>query len=227
MSKQTKRRAVATLTPPPLSRWQWLTKPWAVTVAVCGALGAFLLNINPILSSVRELPSEMQKTSDQFSSWYFQDASWSGRWINNPEGYLDAEDMNLSDDKIAIDLEVKNGDIGGTIATPQICETLPLAGDLLLEGRVRVTRDSAWVVAWSIIGGHRRNVAALNLERDGGVMTVTPLEGNVSLFPAGARIALDPGDRSSAETVCDPVKSEAFRRRIGEQILRELKKRQH
>lgn len=226
MSKKTKQPAVPTPTPPLPSRWQWLTKPWAVTVGVCGALGAFLLNINPILASVRQLPSEMQKTSDQFSGWYFQDASWNGRWINNPEGYVDAADMNLSGEKIAIDLQVKNGDIGGTIATPQICEALPLQGDLLLEGRVRVTRDSAWVAVWDIVGGHRRNIAALNLERDGAVMTVVPLKGNVRLFPSKARIALDPGDQSSAEPVCDPAEREAFQRMIGEEILRELQKRQ-
>ncbi|WP_300578265.1 hypothetical protein [Phenylobacterium sp.] len=198
MSKKSKKVRVPAPPPPTRSRWQWVTKPWALAVAVGAALGAVLLNINPILSNVRQLPSEVQKTSDQFSSWYYQDAAWSGRWINDPEGYVDGADLNLSSERMAIDMNVTNGIIGGTIATPQICDAIPFFDFRLIRGRVNATRTSARVVVWDIFEGHRRDVAAVDLKLDGSVMTVVPKEGSVTLFPAKARIAFDPGETPSA-----------------------------
>lgn len=218
MGKKPKKVRVPAPPPPTLSRWQWVAKPWAVIVAVGAALGAVLLNINPILSNVRQLPSEVRKTSDQFSSWYYQDAVWSGRWINNPEGYVDGADLNLSSERMAVDMNVTQGIIDGTISTPQICDSFPFFDSLLIRGKVNATRSSARVVVWDVFEGHRRDVAAVDLKLDGLVMTVVPKEGSVTLFPAKARIAIDPSEPTSEASFCEG-KQEAIERTM-EQMLK-------
>jgi hypothetical protein len=172
-------------------------------VAIGGVVGAILLNINPILTNVRQLPSELQKTRDQFSSWYYQDDAWSGRWINNPEGYVDAEDMKLSQERMVVDIQVKRGVIDGIVATPQICASIPSFDFLLLRGKVNSTRSSARVIVWDVFEGHKREVASLNLKRDEAVMTVVPKHGAVKLFPARALIALDANGITPEEPFCD------------------------
>lgn len=219
MTKSPRKKPSPAPAPQAPNRWQWITRPWAVTVAVCAAVGAFLLNINPILSNVRQLPSEVQKTSDQFSSWYYQDDAWSGYWINNPEGYVDAEDMKLSREKMAIDIKVTNGVIDGTIATPQICASIPFFDYLLVRGNVNATRTSARVIVWDVFMGQKQDVAALELKRDGAVLSVVPKEGVVRLFPK-ARIARDPGDQRKPEAEFCEGKPEAIAKMV-EQLLKE------
>lgn len=218
MSKKPK-NAPTPVPPLPPSQWQWLTTSWAVMVAVGAVVGAVLLNINPILSNVRQLPSEVRKTSDQFSSWYYQDDAWSGYWTSTSEGHVDAEDMNLSEERIAIDLEVKNGVIDGTIATPQICESIPVLDFLLLRGKVGAVRSSATVIVWDTFQGHKRDIAALELKRDGVVMSIVPKEGVLTLFPSRARIALDRSDAPPATPFC-VGEQEAFAKML-EQMLKE------
>jgi hypothetical protein len=172
-----------------------------VAVVVGGAIGAFLLNVNPILTNVRQLPAEVRMTGDQFSSWYHQDSDWSGRWTSSPEGYVDAAAMRLSDEAVEIELAVENGLIDGTIATRQICDAIPF-DFLLLRGRVNATRTTASVVVWDTFQGRNQDIAALTLKRDGAVITVVPKAGAVGLFPAQSRIALDPTG-SPASFNCD------------------------
>lgn len=161
----------------------------------------------------------MQKTSHQFSSWYFQDDAWSGRWINNPEGYVDAEDMDLSKEPIAIDMKVTDGVIDGTIATRQICAAIPFFDFLLIRGNVSATRTSARVIVWDIFEGHRRDVAALDLKREAGVMIVVPKEGAVDLFPLRSRVAIDSNTVASEAPFCEG-KEEAIAKLLG-QMLKE------
>lgn len=174
------------------SRSGWLRTRWGIAVAVGGVVGAFLLNINAVLSNVRNLPGEIGKTSDQFLSWYYEDSEWSGYWTNNPQAYADAADMNLSPQKFAIDIAVENGEIDGTIATPQVCATFPFFDFILLRGSVNTFGDSATVIAFDLFGGHSRDIAQLELQRDGAVISVRPTEGAVQLFPTSARVARDP-----------------------------------
>ena len=78
--KKKKVAAPAPPPPPPEPWWRWLRKPWTVTIAICGAIGALLLNINTILENVRELPSQVRETNSQFVGWLYQDAAWKGYW---------------------------------------------------------------------------------------------------------------------------------------------------
>jgi hypothetical protein len=203
MGKRKKRRAEPPLPipadPPRPTGWQRLAKPWAVIVAVGTVVGALLLNINTILANVRALPDEVHKTTYQFTRWYFQDAQWNGYWTSKPEGVVDAADMNLSSEPVALELAVENGVIDGTIATRQICEGIPLYDFVLLKGRVSLTRSRAWVDAWDTFQGHSHNIARLTLQRDGAVMTVKPRVGIVKYFPPQARVAANPSGRPEGE----------------------------
>lgn len=213
MSKKSKKAPPPPPPPPPPKPTRWLTKPWTLLVAIGAVVGAFLLNINTILLNVREFPSEVQKTSDRFFSWYYGDESWSGYWTNSPEGYVDVADMNLSSEKIAIELNVKNGVIDGSIATPQICDSVPVFDFLLLRGRVNLVGNSAKVIVWDIFGGHKRDIAVLELERDGAIMSVVPKEGGVRLFPSRAKIALDPSGASPETPFCEGKQEQLIRER--------------
>jgi hypothetical protein len=156
-----------------------------------GALALLLTQINSILTNARQLPGEWGKTVDQFSSWYHEDAAWNGRWTNNPEGYVDLADMNLSSDDVEIRLFVEHGEIDGTIATKAICDRVPFVDFVLLRGDVSGGK-TANVIAWDIFGGHATDIAKLKLVRDGITMNITFEEGANQLFPATAKIALDP-----------------------------------
>jgi hypothetical protein len=171
--------------------WKWLTTPWGIVVVIGSVIGAFLLNINAVLSNVRNLPGEIGTTINQFSSWYYEDAEWKGYWTNNPQVYVNAADMDLSPDKFVIDMKVEYGVIDGTIATPQICDATPFYDFFLLRGRVSKFSDTATAVVWDTFEGHDQDIATLELKRDGIVMSVVPKEGSVQLFPKTARIAID------------------------------------
>ncbi|MFD0928515.1 hypothetical protein ACFQ1T_01860 [Methylophilus glucosoxydans] len=108
------------------------------------------------------------------------------------------------------------GRIDGTIATKRLCKELPLLNYILLEGSV--SGNSAEVVAWDLIGGHRVEFARLTLERDGQLMAVTPIAGNKGLFPIRSRIARDPSVPEDKEkldadhTFCSVERSELLKR---------------
>ena len=177
--------------------WGRLVTIWGGATAFIGAVAALLGNFTSIMADARALPSEFRRTSDQFLSWYHDDAGWSGYWTNNPEGYVDLADMNLSSEKMAIDLIVKNGEIDGTISTLPICNAVPF-DFLLLKGNVSGGK-SANVIVWDIFDGHKQDIAMLELHRgEDGVMTAIPKEGSIKLFPKSARLAVDPSSSRKA-----------------------------
>lgn len=171
------------------------------------------MNSSTILTNLRSLPGDVGKTSDQFSRWYHDDVAWTGRWTNSPEGYVDMEDMGLTAEPIVIDIEAKNGVIDGTIATKQICANVPMVNFLLLRGSVDIS--GANVVAWDIIGGHKRDFAELKLTRDGDEMTVVPTGGAMELFPMQSKMAFDPNKPTEGTEFCEG-KSEAMMKLVGE-----------
>ena len=70
-------------------------RPWPWLLGVVAGLALLLGNITSILTNARALPSEVRKTSDQFFGWYKDYDGWRGRWTNNPEGLVDAVELNL------------------------------------------------------------------------------------------------------------------------------------
>lgn len=176
-------------TPPTIPFWK---KTWVWFVGSVAALALLLANINSILANVRELPGEVRKTSDQFFDWYGDYPAWRGHWTNFPEGFVDIDQMNLSEDDFRIDIdETTQGQIVGSIETKGICDKTPIHERLLIDGTISSAR-TAKISVFEFVGGYRRDFASLNLRRDGIIMTVTPDEDPGAIFAKEARIANSP-----------------------------------
>lgn len=172
---------------------------WIVGLPLVGAVAsAVVLNPTNFFGGLRAIPGEVRKTSDEFWGWYHDDTAWTGYWTNSPEGYVDAPDMNLSNESMVVDLVVKKGVIDGTISTKPICGATPFNDFFLVRGNVSGSK-SATIIVWDVFQGHKADIAKLELQRDGVVMTVVPKEGTTRLFPKEARLALDPTKQGSIE----------------------------
>ena len=159
-----------------------------IIMSVIGSIiTALLLNGPTMLSNAEELPSAFLRMRDSLLGWYYDDASWSGRWSSNPQTYVNVEDMQLADVDLRLEIYSKNGQIDGTIATRKICAAIPLFNFVLISGSIKGNR--AEIVAFDTIGGRNQDFAKLTLERDGVILIVTPNEGEIGWFPSRARIA--------------------------------------
>jgi hypothetical protein len=138
------------------------------------------------LQSLQTTPASIQKTKNQFLSWINEDSAWTGHWSATPEGGVDINTQGLSDVDMQITIWAKQGEIEGTIATRQICANFPVVNFVLLRGKV--SGDTATVVAWDVIQGNSTDFARLKLEREGEVITVTPIDGLREWFPITAKL---------------------------------------
>ena len=163
-------------------------------------MSAILLKGPTLLQNARVLPNEVQKTTNQFQSWAKEDDEWTGHWSSFPEGYVDMADMQLSDVDMQITIWASQGNIDGTIATKRICKSLPVLNYVLLRGEV--SGNTARVVAWDIVQGHKTDFAELTLIREDTAITVTPTSGRKEWFPATARLGKHP-DETGEETHID------------------------
>ncbi|MDD9177063.1 hypothetical protein ERW49_18930 [Aliivibrio finisterrensis] len=191
----------------------WYKKLWVVVVGISAVVSTLLIQGPTMLQNARVLPKEIKKTSDQFHSWVKEDKEWTGHWSAFPEGTVDMADLNLSDVDLQITLRSTNGNIDGTIATKKICQDIPVFDFILLTGEV--SGNIAKVVAWDIIGGHRKEFATLTLSREGYVMTVIPNTGFTSWFPTTAKIArrpIDSDDPQPDAEFCSEEKAALFER---------------
>lgn len=177
---------------PPLRNTEpWYRRVWVIVVSV-GTI-AFTLGLNgpTLLQNIRQLPSEVEATRDQFVGWLKEDAAWTGDWSAFPEGIVNMADMRLSDGvDLKISLHSRNGALGGMVATRRICTSLPAFDFLLLRGSI--SGNTANVELWDIVGGHERVFETMKLVREDGVITVWPNKRGESWFPAGARIGKHP-----------------------------------
>ena len=168
-------------------------KAWIIGTATVGVLFTALLNGPTILENARKLPASIAQTKAQYLSWLHDDSEWTGNWSSFPEGIVDMEDMHLSNVDMQITIWSSQGQIDGTIATKKICKAIPLFNFVLLKGQV--SGHSAQVTAWDIVLGHDVEFARLRLERDGDIMTVTPIDGAKAWFPTQARLGRTPGNQ--------------------------------
>lgn len=157
---------------------------------VGAGLYGLILNGPALLSNAEKLPAEFERVSGRFLSWYKEDQAWEGLWSASPEGYVDAEDMKLSDVDVKLHILAEHGRIGGEIATKSICRTIPMLDYLLLDGKV--SGDIATITAYDFIGGKRKDFFQFTAKRDGVVITVALKEGGQEWLPASARIGLHP-----------------------------------
>lgn len=154
-----------------------------------------LANGPMLLANAEKLPSEFERVSNQFLTWYYKDKAWEGLWSANPEGYIDTADMNLSAVDLKLHLLVERGKVGGEIAMKSICHVTPMLDYYLLEGKI--SGDIATITAFDFIGGQRKDFFRFTAEREGVVITVSLKDGSPEWLPALARIGLHsihPGD---------------------------------
>ena len=169
----------------------WYRRVWFLITLVGAGLYGLLANGPMLLSNAEKLPSEFERVSGKFLSWYYEDQAWTGLWSANPEGYVDSVEMKLSDVDIKLHLLSEHGRIGGEISMKSICRVVPMFDYLLLEGKI--SGDIATITAFDFIGGERKNFFRFSAKRDGVVITVAPGEGVQEWLPAvPERIGLHP-----------------------------------
>lgn len=164
---------------------------WLLITLIGAGVYGLLANGPTLLSNAEKLPSEFERVSDKFLSWYYKDQAWTGLWSANPEGYVDTEDMKLSDVDIKLHLVAEHGWIDGEVAMKSICSVVPMFDYLLLEGKV--SGDIATITAFDFIGGKRKNFFRFTAKRDGVVITVSQKEGAQGWLPSvPVRVGLHP-----------------------------------
>jgi hypothetical protein len=167
----------------------WYKKVWVVISIVVTSAFAFAINSSTIFNNLEKLPSDFQRVSNQFFTWYYDDDAWNGLWSANVEGYVDIEDMNLSQTDIQLHLMAQQGHIGGEISLRSICRSTPF-NYFLLDGTVK--GDTAYITAFDIFGGKKLELFKFSALREGVVLTVSPETNNSKWIKNNARIALHP-----------------------------------
>lgn len=184
------------------ARYDLLKKPWVWLVGAVAALALLLTNINTILRQSRELPGEVGKTSQQFSSWFYDYPHWPGDWTSFPEGDVDIPDQNLTPEGIRLKLQVENGgQLDGTIETDGICKNVTYFESALIDGKI-TGAHTAKLAVFNFVEGHRRLMASIKVNRDGDSMTLTPVDDPFQILPASAKIARAPLGIAKGDDLC-------------------------
>lgn len=189
MSKKQKQPTTIQTTPATVP---WYRRIWVILTALGAVLGFVLLQGPTALQNAERLPSDIERVTGRFLSWYYDDKAWNGIWSAKPEGYADAGDMSLSDSDLMLNLVVEYGKVGGDLSTKAICKINPMFDFLMLEGKI--SGDTATILAFDFIGGKRENFFRFTAKREGIVMNVTLQEGFTDWIPQPVRIARHPGD---------------------------------
>lgn len=192
MARKSKPRTAPPQQIAPAVKVPWYKRVWFVISATSVVVSAILLKSPTLLQNARILPSEVRQTASQFQSWIKEDVAWTGHWSSSPEGIVDIADMRLSNVDMQITIWASQGNIDGTIATKNICRSIPTLNYVLLRGEV--SGNTAHVTAWDIVQGHKTDFAQLRLVRDGDVITVTPSFGHKDWFPEIARLGRHPDE---------------------------------
>lgn len=197
-----------------LPKAPWYKQLWFVISATAVVVSTILLNGPAMLQNARILPKEVIETKRQFKSWVKEDEEWTGHWSSFPEGIVNMEDLGLSDVDMEITIWASEGYIDGTIATKKICKSIPVFNYILLRGEVN--GSTAHVIAWDVIQGHKTDFAELSLQREGEVLTVIPVSGQVAWFPESARLGRTPRESGiepeSDHSFCTEERKEFFKK---------------
>lgn len=199
----------------------WYKKAWFIIIALGGITSAVLLKGPEILQNARILPLEIGKTVSQFQSWVYEDSEWTGHWTAYPEGLIGISDLNLTEVDFELTINSNEGEIIGSIATKEICKTIPFFNHILLSGNV--SGNHATVVAFDYINGQEKSFALLDLERKENIITVKTIRDPISLFPPVARLAKQPG--SSATSESNTVYCEKERKTILNTLTTEIERK--
>jgi len=200
MSKHRQRQKARTAAPVPSK--PWYQRAWVAAVFVGGVvtttvsiIGSILANGPTYIANAEKMPGELERVSNKFLSWLYEDGRWNGYFGTSPEAYADIEDLNLAkaDSKLTVHLTTERGYISGEIVSRALCESRPFPDYLLLEGRAGLSGKRATLVAWDLVGGKRQNYFTFSIEQDVlGVLTLRHEEGHPGALPNPARVALYP-----------------------------------
>ncbi|SDA16216.1 hypothetical protein SAMN05216315_10750 [Nitrosospira sp. Nsp18] len=76
----------------------FIKKNWVVISGIAAASFALLLNAPTLIVNLENLPADVSRLATKYLSWYHEDVAWTGFWSTAyPEGYVDFEEMDLSD----------------------------------------------------------------------------------------------------------------------------------
>lgn len=144
--------------------------------------------------------------------WWQVDYSYSGRWSNDSEGYLDDPPPGslTGEDKVELAIHVENNEVMGDIYNSRLCKYMPTQY-VFIQGR---RRWWGWgglrVYAWDHIHGQRTAFAEFEVRHDRKTDTLelralapTPL------FPERVQLhRVDPSDGGSVSDKIDPFCNE-------------------
>ncbi|SMQ97127.1 hypothetical protein [Xanthomonas fragariae] len=178
---------------------------WSLLAPIFIFFGWILISGPTALQNSRILPDEVNKTWNAFSSWLHEDEEWTGTWSATPEGYVDFEEMRLSDTDLIITLSSSKGCLSGTVASKSVCRAMPLFNFNLLEGNVSALGGRADIKVYDHVGGKRLDLGYIQLRRNGPVMDVIAGAMFLQVLPAPVRIARHPNgsESSQAEPMSD------------------------
>lgn len=150
-------------------------KIWYVITFLIGILSAIILNLPNILENLRNLPTGYSKTVNDFMTWKSEDSQWEGKYIVNPEGYL--ETIETSNVEAEIVVWSEQGEISGTIVTPFICENLNFLKYAQFNGKVKtLNSNKAEIEVWDYVEGERVALGKFLLIRNSPAVKIIKLD---------------------------------------------------
>jgi hypothetical protein len=175
----------------------FVRKHAAILTLAGGAIGWIVLNSGPAYSNI-------QKAWE----WWRVDHTYSGRWSNDGEGYVDNAPpgalMGPSPDRVELAIHVEGGEVMGDIHSPRLCKHLPWQY-VMIDGRRRWWGfGGLWMRAWDHIRGERTGFGDFEVHHDWKtdtieVRTLRP----TPFFPD--RVQLHRIESSEGNTVSDKI----------------------
>jgi len=201
----------------------WYKTTWMIISYICGMIYVAVTNAPQFFENLQKTPATVISTYNQFSSWYFDDDSWSGLWSSNTGFSVDWQDMHLSDTDLVVSMESYQGTISGVIFTKNVCNTIPLLGMLMLEGKVNFFGESADGMLFEYIDGSRKNLSTIKLTKNGSLLDVLPINDRFKFIPAKIKIikqieiedeskSLLPNDENGFIDVCKEQREKLFKK---------------
>ena len=83
------------------------------------------MNMDTVVPNLERAPSAIIGVKDKALTWYYDDVGWTGAWSAKLEGYINPEDLRVSNTDLRIDIISNQGKSGGIIATKKICGAFP------------------------------------------------------------------------------------------------------
>lgn len=200
--------------------WNWSFLAGTIFGSLLGFFITTITQIPEVLRSLRVIPAEFIETKDQFNTWYHEDQAWGGLWTSYPEGYVDIEDLDLSETDTKLAMQAKHGLIDGVISTSGICKNVTIGIDktktdpktssrvrkpvkelsaskhyamhyFLITGKINGA-NTADIIVFDIIGGRKQEFAHLKAKRSGVILELAPVNKDNIVLQETVRLGQHP-----------------------------------